>query len=156
MLLRFLHAFTFFTLLAAAFHWYADTFRPTTAESTAPVATAGGSLPYWDEGAVADLEEQVGARKEFASFLDHVITELAEGRLALSEARDRVYYYCLAHQSHFLQNVLTVEAGTTPHDKLARMLLRAARDFQAEHDLPLSEPEPLAAAGEPDTEAATE
>src|SRR5947209_4417079 len=140
MLLRVLRVFTLCTLVAAASHWWArlDLGNPASAAQAPAALASDGASPgtLWDATNIAELQEQVDAHKEFAPFLDRVIADLTSGLLDASEAADRVYYYCLAHQSQFLQNVQALEPGATPREKIARMLARAAQEFQAEHALP--------------------
>src|SRR5947209_20507655 len=61
----------------------------------------------------AEVDHDLKARQEFTVFIDHLLAEVIAGRMPAREARDQLYYYCLAHYPKHLQHLQFFEAGDT-------------------------------------------
>ena len=70
-------------------------------------------------------------RDAFASFLDQVNEQIADGRTSLEQARNSVLAYSETYYPNYLDHVMTFEPGATLEEKIARNLVRYFRTADA-------------------------
>jgi hypothetical protein len=71
-----------------------------------------------------ELCELRSRRYAFVHFLNRLSAELGRGEVALAEATERIFYFCLQNYPEHLENVNHAEEGRNIKTKIARSLLR--------------------------------
>jgi hypothetical protein len=133
-------ALTALALVTTSCHWIFEFALPRSgahghnvpvvqAEAPAPPEAVVG--PVYDE---SEMQQRIQMRRDFATYTDGIVEQLAGGNLGLHQARDRVLYYCLAHYPDYLNHVQIIEHGKTLKHKLACCLFRFVKDH---NDLPV-------------------
>lgn len=117
-------------LLTAATQWWLDVATVVPAGNAVPVAekqTSSARIAV-DVLEPEEVRERIKNRHDFSTFADGIVSQLVHGSIGLQQARDRVMYFCLAHYPDYLNHVQIIEPGHSLKVKLARCLLRYARD----------------------------
>ncbi len=108
--------------------------------SAAPVAVAETSeVPEASEDVTeptnwdaADIEAVSRAHRQFNALFERLAEDLGRGEGTLSEAADRLFYYCLVGYPQHLNNIARAESQKDAKVVLAEGLLRELRHRRAE------------------------
>jgi hypothetical protein len=136
------HAFTGIVLLSAGVHLVMGDEQTSTATSRSPHATQTPGdtivLPKGQSSELpesAEVDQKIKAEQEFSAHMNEVVAQVAEGRISLDEARENIYYYCLARYPTYLVQLDAVIKGKDVHDELTQILTRFVRFYQEDHGM---------------------